>query len=65
MRRAASTKARDARVADESADADHRRRGDVVTIQSLQSLHEAAVAGAARVPSRNRVLTIINLLLLA
>ena len=58
MRRAASTKARDARVADESADADHRRRGDVITLQSLQSLHEAAVARAARVAAGDRVLTI-------
>ena len=65
MRRATAGTYRHASVALESADADHRRRGDVVTLQSLQSLHEAAVAGAARVTAGDRVLTIITLLFLA
>ena len=65
MCRPAAGAARHARVADESAYSDHRRRGDVVTLQSLQSLHETAVAREARVASGDRVLTTINLLFLA
>ena len=66
MRRATAGAYGRACVALESAYSDHRRRGHhVVTLQSLQSLHEAAVARAARVASGDRVLTLITLLFLA